>query len=730
MADQQLNYALKGDSSGATAAFKDVAAAIQRAEDKADKFTASVDKLKESTSRQIANMSRHSAEIERQVAGMGRQGAETERLIGSTTRLGGAMASFAGNLAAIGAANVLSGVVNAAGAALEYGAAIQDLSDRTKISTGDLQIFGAWAEMSGTSTEALAKGVAKLEANLAGGGKELREFNIDATNGRDALLQVIRAVENAETDLQKVTIANAAFGRSWSDLMPILDAGADNLQEIADNTSLIDEKSIQNLAQLDDRMVQLLATTRSFAAEFMAAFGPAMSQILEGMAVEVRNLKEAWTTEDRDDFLSRIGAKKVGGSFVVDSKIDPSKLATKDLYRLMEVKSEKSDDVIFSEQDDRFRRMHSVYLAKIRADEKANNEKIAKDKEAKLAEQRRLESLDNADKLQKRLEAEGKFQTQMARETEMLRATEDAKEILRIEQKYSALIEAHRGYSDSILAIEKAREAELQNYYMQQNFKRAGQERDADEKSQKPKSDGSIEYQYSKFFQSQKVGLPDIEEVNASAPPEMKKRWEDEETPIEKRRQEFQAFLIESKREMDSFVDGLSEKFSGTLGPAIIDAFTSPMDAIETLKNAALSVIESIAGEVSALTVRWMILNAAASAFGSSNPISLGKFLFTGFSGHAEGTLSSPGGIKYLGERGPEPYETPYGQRGIATFGLYQVPAGTRVQSASGSAFGGTKEFHLHTTESDPIQVGEIFRRIVREEIALDKQAEYRERLS
>ena len=714
MADQVLKYSISGDSSGATAAFKDVAAAIQRTEDKADKFASSVDKLKESFQRQVAGMSQHSAAIERQVAGMGQAGGATSSLVSGMSSLSGAVGLVTGAFAAYGAMEVAGWIKNQAAAAIEYGAGLQDLSDRLGLSTDRLQVYGTWAELSGTSTEVLAKSIAKLETNIAKGDKELASFGITALDADAAFMQVVAAVERAPSQFEKARIAEAAFGKGWAELMPVLNAGSASLKEMADNASVIDPESIRRMAEMDDQLTELKQSFRMLGVEITAAFGPAFIATIDYATRKIRELHDTVADENTEGSIANI--QKLGN----DPRLE--------LMGWSALNSgAKNREIIESVAE-----MDRSNALMQKANDLAGSQREQREAAARLDQDRQKEANDKkAEIARKAAVAELGFQREMAYQLALLQATADQRELIALDQKYATLREKHKANKESILAIEMAHQAELQNYHMQRNFQRMGQERDSEAPGEgeqntwwadSGKAFLSARGETYESYSMRNPGGTSVDSASAEAA-----RSKATSLALEQPKEDME----DLEKSWQRLADSIAERASGELAPAIIAVFRGGDDALSKFGDAAGNIMEGLLQDTAKLIIQWLILKALSSAMGggAEGPGGLGGFLMKGMGGgHADGTLSSPGGLKYLGERGPEPYETPYGQRGIATYGLYQVPAGTRVQSAGSGASIGAKEFHLHTTEADPIQVGEIFRRVVREEIVLHEASVYRDR--
>lgn len=507
MADQVLKYSISGDSSGATAAFKDVAAAIQRTEDKADKFASSVDKLKDSFQKQVAGMSQYSASIERQVAGMSAQSNATSNLVGGMSSLSGAVGLVTGAFAAYGAMEVASWIKNQAAAAVEYGASLQDMSDRLGINTDKLQVYSAWAELSGTSTETLAKSIAKLEVSIAKGDKELASFGVTSLDADQAFMQVVAAVEKAPTQFEKARIAEAAFGKGWAELMPVLNAGTGALKEMTENTSIVDAEDIQRMAKMDDSIAALNQSFRALGVEIVAAFGPAFVSTMDYAARKIRELNDTFTDENKEGSVANI--RKIGN--------DP-RLQVMGWSALKSGKENREIILNLAEMD-----RSSALMQK--AEELAGSQREQREAAARLEADRQKEANDKkAEAARKAGVAELEFQRGMNDQLALLQAAADQRELIAIDQKYTALREKHKANKESILAIEMAHQAELQNYYLQQNFGRLGQERDADIISNPEQTPGdpnsplSVRYQFNKGRNSQIIGSPSLGDAVSNAP--------------------------------------------------------------------------------------------------------------------------------------------------------------------------------------------------------------------
>lgn len=154
------------------------------------------------------------------------------------------------------------------------------------------------AELSDISLEALGGGLKKLGVNLAGvaaGGAKpaaqaLETLGISATdsNGQlkasdDVLREVAARFGTMRDGAQKTALAVALFGKSGSDLIPLLNAGAAGLSEMeAEAVRLgvaIDTKTAKAAEAFNDNLTRLKAVGGGLTTQLTAALAPALASI-------------------------------------------------------------------------------------------------------------------------------------------------------------------------------------------------------------------------------------------------------------------------------------------------------------------------------------------------------------------------------------------------------------------------------------------------------------------
>ena len=171
----------------------------------------------------------------------------------------------------------LSGITYKAGAAADD---LNTLSKQTGISTHDLQMYAASADLVDVSVEAMAKSQQKLKKSMLGaseGGSQAKYFEqlgvaVQDSNGElrdsnDVFQDTIKALGQMENETERDAIAMAIFGKSANELNPIIeDAGATyaKVSEMMSKYGLepVDQEALDRANEFNDAIdtIKLLFT--------------------------------------------------------------------------------------------------------------------------------------------------------------------------------------------------------------------------------------------------------------------------------------------------------------------------------------------------------------------------------------------------------------------------------------------------------------------------------------
>ena len=206
------------------------------------------------------------------------------------------------------AVTVVGGLVGAlASSTMDMSKTADDLltlSTQTGLTTDQLQEFEYASELVDVSTDTLQGSLVKLTNNMqtaaTGTGSAAEAFKTlkvkvadsqgHLKNNYDVFLQTIDALGKMKNETERDALAMDIFGRSATDLNPLIEAGSGRLEELAEQAHavgyVVDNETLQSFGELDDAMQKLDkqgdAVKRSFAEALLpiiTAFAEAMNAI-------------------------------------------------------------------------------------------------------------------------------------------------------------------------------------------------------------------------------------------------------------------------------------------------------------------------------------------------------------------------------------------------------------------------------------------------------------------
>lgn len=189
------------------------------------------------------------------------------------------------------AVTVVGGLVGAlANSTMDMSKTADDLltlSTQTGLTTDQLQEFEYASELVDVSTDTLQGSLVKLTNNMqtaaTGTGSAAEAFKTlkvkvadsqgHLKNNYDVFLQTIDALGKMKNETERDALAMDIFGKSATDLNPLIEAGSGKLKELAEQAHevgyVVDNETLQSFGELDDAMQKLDkqgdAVKRSFA---------------------------------------------------------------------------------------------------------------------------------------------------------------------------------------------------------------------------------------------------------------------------------------------------------------------------------------------------------------------------------------------------------------------------------------------------------------------------------
>ena len=196
-----------------------------------------------------------------------------------------------------------------------------------------------------TSVEAMLKSQSKFKKGIGDGTKAVteamseqglttREWQTVAGESGSALMpkdatemfwEAGQAILNLGDEFEKESKAQALFGKSWKELVPLF-SEYKTLEEY--NTALADQKvvsedSVKNLAELNDKVSELQGNFMTLSTEVIGQLAPALTEAATALNGLLTSVLEYLDTPEGKQMLTDLGTA-VSGLFEDLGKIDPA----------------------------------------------------------------------------------------------------------------------------------------------------------------------------------------------------------------------------------------------------------------------------------------------------------------------------------------------------------------------------------------------------------------------
>lgn len=265
--------------------------------------------------------------------------ASTNIIISAKDEASGALAKIAGGFdgmagkvgAFVAAAGVAAGAVAGArwltdltGKALDAAGRLDDLAQATGVSGETLSRFSIAAKLGGTDIEGLAGGLQKLNIKIddaANGGKEataafdrigvsVRDAGGEVRSTEDIIGDVAEKFALMDDGAAKTAIAVDLFGKSGTNLIPMLNAGRDGLEEAAAAADAL------GITLSEDTIAAAAAAGDSLDLMGQISVGLG-NKIMAEVAPTITGLTERFTAFVIESGAVDVAAKVIAGAFNV-----------------------------------------------------------------------------------------------------------------------------------------------------------------------------------------------------------------------------------------------------------------------------------------------------------------------------------------------------------------------------------------------------------------------------
>lgn len=212
-------------------------------------------------------------------------------------RINPAMLGAAG--AAAGVALLTRGIREAVTATAKYGDEIGKASKRTGIGVEELQRLKHAADLSGADISSLETATKQMANALQMAGQGSKQYvdslrvlglSYEQLRGQspdEQLRRIMEALAGVKDASTRAALAQDMFGRSGTQLLPMLSSGAAGLRtmrEEADKLGLMTAKQVQAAEDFQDAMTRLGVAARSVRNDFGAVLLPTLTEIGNALA--------------------------------------------------------------------------------------------------------------------------------------------------------------------------------------------------------------------------------------------------------------------------------------------------------------------------------------------------------------------------------------------------------------------------------------------------------------
>ena len=211
------------------------------------------------------------------------------------------------------AAKALWDCTNAAG---QWADNLLTLSQQSGASVDTLQKWDYAARFIDTDSETMVKAlgkVAKMQAGSIKSGDEyitmldgqtiaLRNSNGELKSNEDLLMNMVDALGSIADDTVREAAAQELFGKSFQEMMPLINAGSEGLKKYGDEAEalglVLSGDAVNSLGEFDDQMQRIKATMEVAGRQLALSFLPATKEVAD----QLTELAQTVTTALSDGF--------------------------------------------------------------------------------------------------------------------------------------------------------------------------------------------------------------------------------------------------------------------------------------------------------------------------------------------------------------------------------------------------------------------------------------------
>lgn len=170
------------------------------------------------------------------------------------------------------------------------------------VSPDELQRMQKTANIIDTDAETIIKARQKLMKGVGNGSKgtmdALEALGISYSgDAEDTFWKAGEALMNLGDEAEQEAQANALFGRSWHDLIPLFTAGREEYEKMNASWKVLSDEQLSSLGKMDDEYQKLKTNIEELKMEALSMFAEPMAQAMETINSALTKFSE-WIQSD------------------------------------------------------------------------------------------------------------------------------------------------------------------------------------------------------------------------------------------------------------------------------------------------------------------------------------------------------------------------------------------------------------------------------------------------
>lgn len=185
-----------------------------------------------------------------------------------------------------------------------YGLSVEKLQRMEKTST----IIDTSVESIISAQKKLKKGLGSKDQGVMGAFAALFGEGYDPTakGWENAFWDAGEAIKNFTDEEEREVYAQKLFGKSWSDLMPLFEAGREEYEKTNASWKVLSDEQIESLGKMDDEYQKLQQSIETLKMQVLSEFAEPMAELLETITGKLGEFTDWLESEEGKQYVDNV----------------------------------------------------------------------------------------------------------------------------------------------------------------------------------------------------------------------------------------------------------------------------------------------------------------------------------------------------------------------------------------------------------------------------------------